>query len=175
MDGQQIDCVINLVGKIHSKPFYNVMEKDRYIDDDIWDDVILHNLKSAFNISREYHKYCTRLKLKCNLVNFSSVTARGNPGQLIYSVSKAGVETLTKTLAKELGVRGHRFNVISPGYIDVASTRQAISDEQAAKIKSRIPSRKFGDTGSIVEAVKMLIEASYVNGAVIAVDGGYTI
>ena len=171
----KLDCVVNLIGKIHNQPFYNVMKTQKYIDDDTWREILAYNLETAFKISKSYHRYCVGTKRKCNMINFSSVTSTGNPGQLLYSIAKAGLETLTKTLARELGVQGHRFNCVSPGYINVTTTQAALSEKKADSIINRIPLRSFGDVFSIYQAVKLLIEAPYMNGAIIPVDGGYSI
>ena len=170
-----IDCIINLVGKIHNQPFYNVMGRSKYIKLNVWDEILNLNLTTAFIISNAYHHYCTANKLKMNLIHFSSVTANGNPGQLAYSVAKSGIETMTKTLARELGNRGHRINAIAPGYIDVDSTHKALSDAQIEKLTQKIPMRCLGDVKSISLSIQMLIEAQYINGTIIAVDGGYKI
>lgn len=168
----ELTGLINLIGKIHSHAFYSVMSKTKYIDTKDWLDQFNINLNSAFFIAKHYHRYCTKLKLKCDLINISSVAACGNPGQIAYSSSKAALEVMTQTLAKELGSSGHKFNVISPGFIDVESTRLSILDSKIADIKNITPLRKLGDVASLVNGINFILSSDFVTGHILRVDGG---
>ena len=132
-------------------------------------------MHSAFILAKEYHRYCQKIRKKCNLVNISSISAEGNPGQVAYSSSKAALEILTVTLAKELGPSGHRFNVVSPGFIDVSSTISAMRPDQIEKIIQQTPTRCLGDVNSIVNGIVFSLESSFVNGNILRVDGGLKI
>jgi 3-oxoacyl-[acyl-carrier protein] reductase len=168
-----IDALVNLVGFIANKPFYNPMGTEKYMEDSYWQNMMDVNLNTAFILTKEYHKYAIEHKMKCNMINFSSVTASGNRGQIAYSVSKAAIESLTRNLAMELGPRGHRFNAISPGYIDVSSTRQNVSDEKLKAITDKISLRKLGNIESIGKTVKFILDTDYLNGQTVKVDGGF--
>ncbi|MDA8768041.1 SDR family oxidoreductase [Planktomarina temperata] len=171
----QLSCVVNLVGKIENKPFYSVFEKPKIHDSSSWNRVISHNLFTAFLITRAYFEFCQRRKIKMNLIHFSSISAQGNPGQVAYSVAKAGVETLVKTLAKELGPLGHRINCVAPGYIDVESTHANMTIPSLEKIIRTTPLRKLGDVESIAAILLALMTSKFLNGQIIGVDGGLTI
>lgn len=170
-----ISGVINLVGLIHNRPFYNIMSKPRYLGSTEWTDQFRVNLDSAFFMAKHYHRYCLKQKIKCNMVNVSSVAAQGNPGQIAYSSSKAALEAMTLTLAKELGSTGHRFNVIAPGFIDVASTKTAVTPERIKQIESQTPLRSLGDVDSIANGMHFLLSSNFVTGHILKVDGGIRI
>lgn len=167
--------LVNLVGKIHSHAFYNVMSKHKYIETHEWIDQFNINLNSAFFIAKHYHKYCTKLRIKCNLVNFSSICASGNPGQIAYSSSKAALETMTQTLAKELGPFDHKFNVISPGFIDVKSTKASMRSEKLSDIEDNTPLRRLGDVRSLANGIHFLLTSEFVTGHILKIDGGFRI
>lgn len=110
------------------------------------------------------------------IVTFASICWRGNYGQTNYAAAKAGVVGLTRSLALELGPHGITANVVSPGLIDtpmLASMKGTVRDRMVAAI----PARRVGDPDDIAAAVAFLAsdEASYVNGAVLDVDGGLSV
>lgn len=170
-----LDGLLNLVGQIHNRPFFNVMGESKYLDSDEWTDQFKVNLDSAFYIAKHYHRYCSKLKIKCNLINVSSVSSEGNPGQIAYSASKAALEVMTKTLAKELGTSGHRFNVLAPGFINVDSTKSSLTASKLAEIEARTPLRSLGNIASIANGIHFLLASDFVTGHVLKVDGGIRI
>lgn len=138
-----------------------------------WDAVINVNLKSAFN----FINACTPIMMRQrvgSIINMSSVVGvSGNAGQSNYSASKAGMIGLTKSIAKELGVRGVRANAIAPGFIETEMTH-ALSDEQRAKWAETIPLRRGGTPKEVADVTLFLASdlSSYVSGQVINVCGG---
>lgn len=109
------------------------------------------------------------------IVNLSSVLAqRPGRGNAVYAGTKGFVESFTRALAVELGRKGIRVNAVAPGVVetDMSRTVRSLAGEE---IKDRIPMRRFCDPGEVAAAVAFLIsdEASYINGAVLAVDGGF--
>lgn len=110
------------------------------------------------------------------VVNVSSAAGvMGNPGQAAYSASKSGLLGLTRTLAKEVGSRGITLNAVCPGLIDTAMT-EGLSSASRDGLMAAIPAGRAGTTADVAAAIRFLAgdEASYVNGAVLAVDGGLT-
>lgn len=139
-------------------------------------DVIDTNLTSAFYTSREAIKIMARQRTG-SIINISSVVGlRGNPGQLNYSASKAGLIGMTKTLAKEMAARSIRVNAVAPGFIETDMTDNL--PERAKKdIESQIPLRSLGSPEDVADAVAFLAgdKAKYITGQVLSVDGGMNI
>jgi 3-oxoacyl-[acyl-carrier protein] reductase len=116
-----------------------------------------------------------RRRKKGVVINLSSISAHGNPGQSAYSAAKAGVNALTRTWAKELGGFGIRFVSIAPGFLDTASTRAALSEPILSRLQEQIPLRRLGEVEHIYQTVRFIIENDYVNGTVLEIDGGLTV
>jgi 3-oxoacyl-[acyl-carrier protein] reductase len=141
--------------------------------DDDWRDVIETNLSSVFYTCRAVARPMMRRRSGA-IVNVSSVVGlHGNPGQTNYGASKAGIIGFTKSLARELGSRGVRANVVAPGYIDTRLT-QAISEEMRGLMLANTPLGRFGDPADVAAAVRFLSsdDASFITGEVVLVDGG---
>jgi NAD(P)-dependent dehydrogenase (short-subunit alcohol dehydrogenase family) len=109
------------------------------------------------------------------IINISSVVGAiiGNSGQTVYGASKAGVVGFTKSLAKELGRKGIRVNSVCPGFIDTKMTRSLTEAKRNDYIKS-IPLNRFGSTNEVAETIFYLINAKYITGQSIVIDGGLT-
>jgi 3-oxoacyl-[acyl-carrier protein] reductase len=108
------------------------------------------------------------------IVNVSSIVGvHGNWGQTNYAASKAGIIGFTKSLARELGSRGVRANVVAPGYVKTALT-DAIPEEARGTMLSNTPLGRLGDPENVAAAVRFLVsdEASFITGEVLLVDGG---
>ena len=133
-----------------------------------WDAVLDTNLKGAFNMIR----HCTGLFLRAKegcIINISSVSGlMGNAGQCNYSASKAGLVGLTKSIAKELALKGIRCNAIAPGFIRTDMT----GTQDNNPLLSMIPLGRMGEAEDVAEAAAYLATAKYVTGETIRVDGG---
>jgi 3-oxoacyl-[acyl-carrier protein] reductase len=141
--------------------------------DDDWRDVIETNLSSVFYTCRAVARSMMRRR-SGSIVNVSSVVGlHGNPGQTNYGASKAGIIGFTKSLARELGSRGVRANVVAPGYVDTRLT-QAISEEMRGLMLANTPLGRFGAPADVAAAVRFLSsdDASFITGEVVLVDGG---
>jgi 3-oxoacyl-[acyl-carrier protein] reductase len=107
-------------------------------------------------------------------VNISSIVGvHGNPGQTNYSAAKAGIIGFTKALARELGSRNVRANVIAPGYISTRLT-EVLPEELQQAMLDNTPLGRLGDPGDVAGAVRFLAsdEAAFITGEVLLVDGG---
>jgi 3-oxoacyl-[acyl-carrier protein] reductase len=143
------------------------------MSDDDWRSVIDTNLGGVFNTCRAVVRGMMRRRSGA-IVNVSSIVGlRGNPGQANYSASKAGIIGFTKSLARELGSRGVRANVVAPGYVSTRLT-DAIAEELQQQMLAATPLGRFGDPADIAAAVRFLCsdEASFITGEVLLVDGG---
>lgn len=141
--------------------------------DDEWDAVINTNLKSVFRLSRLVLRGMMKAR-SGRIINISSVVAAsGNPGQINYAASKAGVAGMSRSLAQEVGSRNITVNCIAPGFIDTAMTR-ALSDEQRNALIGKIPLGRLGQPEDIAAAVAFLAgpEAAYITGTMLHVNGG---
>ncbi len=143
------------------------------MSDDDWRAVIETNLSSVFYTCRAVSRSMLRRHAGA-IVNVSSIVGlRGNPGQVNYAASKAGIIGLTKSLARELGSRGVRANVVAPGYISSALT-DAIPADLRAGMLANTPLGRLGEPEDVAGAVRFLCadESSFITGEVLVVDGG---
>jgi len=107
------------------------------------------------------------------IINLSSVTAsRGNRGQTVYAGTKGFVESFSKALAAEYGSRGIRVNSVAPGPIEAGTLRETLLYAEK-EVRSSIVSKQLGTVNDVATAVKFLSEASFINGTVLKVDGGF--
>jgi 3-oxoacyl-[acyl-carrier protein] reductase len=149
------------------------------MSDDDWDTVMNVHLKGAFLMSRACQKYMVEQKYG-RIISLSSSSALGNRGQANYSTAKAGLQGLTKTLAKELGQFGITANAIAPGFIVTdmtASTASRVGVEFEAfqtAAAAGIPVRRVGQPEDVAHVASFLASegAGFVSGQVIYVAGG---
>jgi 3-oxoacyl-[acyl-carrier protein] reductase len=138
-------------------------------------DVIEVNLTAAVILARAAARVMLRQGSGC-IINISSVNAiRGHDGVAAYSASKAALDGLTRSLARELGPRRIRVNSVAPGYFD-SDMVQDMSDEQKQRIARRTPLRRLARIEEVASAVLFLAsdEASFITGQTLVVDGGLT-
>jgi 3-oxoacyl-[acyl-carrier protein] reductase len=143
------------------------------MSDEDWELVLDTNLRGAFNTCRAVSRKMLRRRAGA-IVNISSVVGvHGNPGQANYAASKAGIIGLTKALARELGTRGVRANVVAPGYITTELT-EVLSEEITGTILANTPLGRLGSPEDVAAAVRFLCsdEAAFITGEVLLVDGG---
>jgi 3-oxoacyl-[acyl-carrier protein] reductase len=141
--------------------------------DDDWRTVIETNLSSVFYTCRAVTRPMMK-KRGGSIVNISSIVGvHGNWGQTNYAASKAGIIGFTKSLARELGSRNVRANVVAPGYVKTALT-EVLPDEATAAMVSQTPLGRVAEPEEIAGAVRFLAsaEASFITGEVLLVDGG---
>lgn len=143
------------------------------MSDEDWQTVIQVNLESAFRLARASARPMMKARFGRIISITSVVGATGNPGQVNYVASKAGLVGMSKALAQELASRGITVNCVSPGFIASPMT-DALTDAQKDEINRKIPAGKMGAGSDIGAAVAYLAsnEASYVTGQTIHVNGG---
>jgi 3-oxoacyl-[acyl-carrier protein] reductase len=143
------------------------------MSDEDWREVLETNLSSVFYTCRAVARPMMK-KRGGAIVNVSSIVGvHGNFGQTNYGASKAGIIGFTKSLARELGSRGVRANVVAPGYVSTRLT-EVIPDEAKTLMLANTPLGRFGDPEDVARAVRFLCsdEASFITGEVLLVDGG---
>jgi 3-oxoacyl-[acyl-carrier protein] reductase len=175
-DPEQAKALVDGVGELDILVNNAGVTRDGLIarmSDEDWRVVIETNLSGTFHTCRAAARGMMKRR-SGSIVNVSSIVGlHGNPGQANYSASKAGIIGLTKALARELGNRGVRANVVAPGYVDTRLT-QVIADEMKELMLANTPLGRFGRPEDIAGAVRFLCsdDASFITGEVLLVDGG---
>ncbi|QNL50372.1 3-oxoacyl-[acyl-carrier-protein] reductase [Olivibacter sp. SDN3] len=161
-----LDIVVNNAGITKDGLLMRMTEQN-------WDDVININLKSIFNVTKAASKVMMKAK-KGSIINMSSVVGvQGNAGQANYAASKAGIIGFSKSVAKELGSRNIRTNVIAPGFIRTEMT-EILDPKVVSGWEANIPLKRAGETEDVANACLFLASdlSSYINGQVLSVCGG---
>jgi 3-oxoacyl-[acyl-carrier protein] reductase len=162
----ELDILVNNAGLTRDGLLVRMSDED-------WDTVIQTNLSSVFYTCRAVSRAMMRRRAGA-IVNVSSIVGiHGNPGQTNYAASKAGIIGFTKSLARELGSRGVRANVVAPGYVRTQLT-EVLPEEATGAMLAATPLGRLGEPGDIAGAVRFLCSdaAAFVTGAVLLVDGG---
>ncbi|MDO5557899.1 MAG: 3-oxoacyl-ACP reductase FabG [Clostridia bacterium] len=165
---KKIDVLINNAGISQIKLFSELTQ-------DEWYNMINTNLTGTFNVTQEVLKKSMLEKKEGCIINISSIWGKvGASCEVHYSASKAGVDGMTKALAKELGLSNIRVNSIAPGFIQTEMNKD-FSCEDIKNIVKEIPLNKVGYPQNITKCVQWLIGDEYTTGQIISVDGGWSI
>lgn len=163
----KIDILVNNAGISEYKLFTDETDED-------WNRVLNTNLYSAYAMSQEVVPGMVHNKSGC-IINISSIWGLvGGSLEVLYSVSKAGLDGLTKALAKELGPSNIRVNSIAPGMIDTQMNAN-LSVQDLEHIKEEIPLGNIGKPKDIARCVNWLVEDEYTTGQIISINGGWVI
>ncbi len=163
----KIDILINNAGISEYKLFTDETDED-------WDRIIKNNLYSAFAMSQEVIPNMIHNKKGC-IINISSIWGIvGGSLEVIYSISKAGMDGLTKALAKELGPSNIRVNSIAPGLINT-SMNSKLSKEELLELKDETPLGRIGKVEDIAKCVIWLVDDEFTTGQIISINGGWII
>jgi 3-oxoacyl-[acyl-carrier protein] reductase len=141
--------------------------------DEEWDNVIATNLSSVGRLARAVLRGMMKAK-HGRIINITSVVASsGNPGQMNYAAAKAGVEGMSRALAREIGSRNITVNCVAPGFIDTDMTR-GLGEGQHEALLTQIPLGRLGQPEDIAHAVAFLAgpTAAYITGTTVHVNGG---
>lgn len=163
----KIDILINNAGISQNKLFTDVTDED-------WKKIINNNLYSAFCITQEVLPSMIHNK-SGRIINISSVWGIvGASCESIYAISKAGMDAMTKSLAKELGPSNIRVNSIAPGIINTEMNKN-ITQEDIEELKQETPLGKIGEAADVAKCVNWLVEDEFTTGQVISINGGWII
>ncbi|MDT8445456.1 MAG: 3-oxoacyl-ACP reductase FabG [bacterium] len=164
--GGQLDLLVNNAGITKDQLFMKMKPED-------WSEVVDTNLTGLFNVTKAVIRPMMKAKYG-RIVNIGSVVgSTGNPGQVNYSATKAGLIGFTKSLAKELGGRNITCNAIAPGFI-VTDMTDELPEAQRESLMAQIPLKRLGKVEDIAGGVLFLASplADYVNGTVLHINGG---
>lgn len=163
----KIDVLINNAGISQEKLFQDITDED-------WEHVMKVNLYSAFCATQEVLPYMLSQKSGC-IINISSIYGIiGGSCAVSYSATKAGMDGMTKALAKELGPSNIRVNSIAPGWIDTDMNKQ-YTEEDINQVKEETPLERIGKPEDIAKCARWLVEDTFTTGQVISINGGWGI
>ena len=163
----KIDVLINNAGIDQEKLFQDITDED-------WNNIININLYSVFCTTQEAIKSMLKNKSGC-IINISSIYGvTGGAYATAYSASKAGIDGITKSLAKELGPSNIRVNSIAPGCMNT-DMNKFLTENDWNEIKNETPLKKVGEGIDIAKCIKWLVEDEFTTGQVITIDGGWGI
>lgn len=162
-----IDVLVNNAGIAQEKPFVDITDED-------WDKMMKVNLNSVFYCTQEVLENMIHNKKGC-IINISSIWGiTGGSCEVHYSVAKAGIDGMTKALAKELAPSNIRVNSIAPGMIATDMSAD-YTEEEIREINNQIPLGRIGEGVDIAKCAKWLIEDNYTTGQIISPNGGWVI
>ena len=162
----RIDILVNNAGITKDNLFMRMKPEE-------WEQVLGVNLNGVYYITRSLIRHMVKQRFG-RIVNVGSVVgSTGNPGQVNYSTTKAGLIGFTKSLAKELGGRNITVNTISPGFIETDMTEE-LNEKQKEAILSQVPLGRMGSAQEVAWAVRFLVSdhAAYITGTTLHVNGG---
>ena len=169
-DYGSVDILVNNAGITRDNILVRMKE-------DEWDDIINTNLSSVYRMSKAVLRGMIKKRSGRIIAITSVVGAMGNAGQSNYAAAKAGIMGFTKSLAREVGVRGITVNAIAPGFIQTDMTDKLPEDQKVA-LASQIPMARLGTVDEIAQSVLFLASesGSYITAQTLHVNGGmYTV
>ena len=164
--GNTPDILVNNAGITRDNLLMRMKEEE-------WSDILQTNLTSVFRLSKAVMRGMMKNRWGRIISIGSVVGSMGNAGQCNYSAAKAGLIGFSKSLAREIAVRGITVNVVAPGFIDTDMTK-SLAEEQRQSLTNQIPAARMGSPEDIAEAVAFLASdgASYITGETLNVNGG---
>ena len=171
-----IDILVNNAGLVHNEPLIS-WASTSIVQHDIntWNDVIQTNINAVFYVTLHTVSSMIARRNHGIVINISSICASGNAGQSAYSASKAALNAMTVSWAKELGPLNIRFISVAPGFIKTNKTLDLLSQDQLKSLARKTPLRKIGSVDQVIETIKFVISNDFINGTVIEVNGGLRI
>lgn len=169
--GGPVDIIVNNAGVTITKRLLDHNEHD-------WDDVVDTNLKGSWLVAQESARRLIEARCSGSIINIASILGVGvASGVIAYSISKAGLLQATKSLALELARYEIRVNAILPGYIATDMNRDFLSSRAGERLKTRIPTQRFGTVADLDGPLLLLASAAsaHMTGALLAVDGGHLV
>jgi len=136
-----------------------------------WEETLRSNLTGTFLMTREVAESMIRGRRHGLIVNVSSISRAGNPGQTAYAASKGAIDALTVTWSQELAPYGIRVVALAPGFVETKMTRN-IPPMFLDRIRERTPLKRFGTLDEFAHAIQFIVENDYLHGKILELDGG---
>lgn len=166
----RVDVLVNAPGVNSPKPFFEIPESE-------WASILDTNLRGVFYACRVFGKQMIDQKQGGSIINISSVSSEVPLSRVFtYSISKAGVNNLTRFLAREWAPYKIRVNAIMPGFFPAEQNRKILTEERVASIMGHTPMKRFGKPSELIAATLYLASekaSSFVTGSIVRVDGGF--
>ncbi len=168
---KQVDILVNAPGVNSTTPVLDIKEEE-------WERIINVNLKGMFFACQVFGKQMIDAKVKGSIINFSSVSSEIPLSKVFtYATSKAGVNNMTRFLAREWAQYGIRVNAVMPGFFPAEQNRKILTEERRKSIFNHTPMARYGEAEELNGAFVWLASnnaSSFVTGTIIPVDGGFT-
>ncbi len=168
---KEVDILVNAPGVNSTTPVLDIQEEE-------WDKIISVNLKGMFLACQVFGKHMIDSKVRGSIVNFSSVSSEIPLSKVFtYAISKAGVNNMTRFLAREWAQYGIRVNAVMPGFFPAEQNRKILTEERRKSIFGHTPMARYGEAEELNGAFIWLASnkaSSFVTGTIIPVDGGFT-
>jgi len=168
---KKIDILVNAPGINSPTPIFDIQEEE-------WEKILRVNLKGVFLSCQVFGKQMIEQKIKGSIINFSSVSSEIPLSKVFtYGISKAGINNMTRFLAREWAPNGIRVNAIMPGFFPAEQNRKILTEERRKSIFGHTPMGRYGEADELSGAMVWLASnkaSSFVTGTVIPVDGGFT-
>jgi NAD(P)-dependent dehydrogenase (short-subunit alcohol dehydrogenase family) len=166
----RVDILVFCPGRNSATPFFDITEEE-------WDGIMDVNLKSVVLACQVFGAHMVKAGKGGSIINISSVSSFTPLSKVFtYSVSKAGVNSVTRFLAREFASSGVRVNAIVPGFFPAEQNRAILSEERIASIMNHTPMRRFGEARELQGAVVYLASeqaSGFATGSILVVDGGF--
>ncbi len=168
---KKVNILINAPGINSPTPILEIQEEE-------WERILRVNLKGIFLSCQVFGKQMIEEKTKGRIINFSSVSSEIPLSKVLtYGISKAGINNMTRFLAREWAPFGIRVNAIMPGFFPAEQNRKILTEERRKSIFNHTPMARYGEADELSGAMIWLasnVASSFVTGAIIPVDGGFT-
>jgi len=167
----RIDVLVNAAGVNSDTPFPNITEEE-------WDRIMDANLKGMFLACQVFGARLIEQGEGGSIINLSSVSSLTPLSKVFtYGVSKAGVNNMTRFLAREWAPHGIRVNALVPGFFPAKQNRKILNEDRVRAVMGHTPMARFGEPADLIGATLWLAcsrASSFVTGSIVCVDGGYT-
>ncbi len=172
-DNGPVQALINNAGVIHSEPLVSIGREGLKLHSlKSWKKTLAIDLDSVFFVTRLIVAEMVKHRIKGVVVNVSSIAAAGNAGQSAYAASKAALNALTVTWARELGPFGIRVAGLAPGFADTLSTRIALNQSILQHIRKEVPLKRLAKPSEVAQGALSILENDFYSGRTMELDGG---